>query len=142
MKKILFTILLLSSLTLQAQKFDFKVKSQVTHSVDLSVLTAGAAYWIYADKVEPDKLIHFMYGYFATQAMNYLLEPLDLPRGLKIGTPILVFTGMALFKEFMLDSSPDINGDFKVSMIGMAISVVSFNLVYSIPYKHKPLKLR
>lgn len=140
MRKLLFLILLLSSLTLQAQKFDFKVKSQVTHSVDLSVLTAGAAYWIYADKVEPDKLIHFMYGYFATQAMNYLLEPLDLPRGLKIGTPILVFTGLALFKEFMLDSSPDINGDFKVSMIGMAISTVSFNIVYSIPYKHKGLQ--
>ena len=39
MRKLLFLILLLSSLTLQAQKFDFKVKSQVTHSVDLSVLT-------------------------------------------------------------------------------------------------------
>lgn len=142
MKKLLFIILLLSSLTLQAQKFDFKVKTAVIHSVDLAVLTGVTAYWIAGDNVQPDKVIHFLFGYFSTKAMYYILEPLELPRGLKIGTPILVFTGMALFKEFMLDSSPDINGDFKVSMIGMAISVVSFNLVYSIPYNHKPLKLR
>ena len=38
MKKILFILLLLCSLTLQAQKFDFKVKTSVIHSVDLTVL--------------------------------------------------------------------------------------------------------
>ena len=138
MKKILFIILLLCSLTLQAQKFDFKVKAQVTHVVDLSVLTAGAAYWVYADKVEPDKLIHFMYGYFATQAMNYLLEPLDLPKGLKIATPILVFGGLAMFKEFA-DSKVEMR-DFYAGMIGCGIASVSFNLTFTIPYK--PLKLR
>ena len=142
MRKLLFLILLLSSLTLQAQKFDFKVKTAVIHSVDLAVLTATTAYWIAGDNVQPDKVIHFLFGYFSTKAMYYILEPLDLPIGLKIGTPILVFTGLALFKKFMLDSSPDINGDFKVSTIGMAISVVSFNLVYSIPYNHKQLKIR
>ena len=140
MKKLLFLILLLSSLTLQAQKFDFKVKTQVTHAVDLSVLTAGAIYWIYADKVEPDKLIHFMFGYFSTQAMNYLLEPLNLPRGLKISTPIIVFGGLALFKK-LSDSQFD-KRDFYAGILGCGIAVVSFNLVYSIPYNHKQLKLR
>ena len=120
--------MLLCSLTLQAQKFDFKVKSQVTHVVDLSVLSAGAAYWVYADKVEPDKLIHFMYGYFATQAMNYLLEPLKLPRGLKIATPIIVFGGLAMFKE-LADSQFEMR-DFYAGMIGCGLSVVSFNLVF------------
>ena len=139
MKKLLFIILLLCSLTLQAQKFDFKVKSQVTHSVDLSVLTAGAAYWVYSTTVEPDKLIHFMYGYFATQAMNYLLEPLDLPKGLKIATPIIVFGGLAMFKEFA-DSQVEMR-DFYAGMIGCGIAVVSFNLTFTIPYKQK-LKLR
>ena len=142
MRKLLFFILLLSSLTLYAQKFDFKVKTAVVHIVDLTVLTATTAYWIAGDNVQPDKVIHFLFGYFSTKAMYYILEPLDLPRGLKIGAPIIVFSGLALFKEYMLDSSPDINGDFKVGMTGMAISVVSFNLVYSIPYKHKQLKLR
>ena len=142
MKKLLFLILLLSSLTLQAQKFDFKVKTATIHAADLAVLTGVTAYWIAGDNVQPDKVIHFLFGYFSTKAMYYILEPLELPRGLKISTPILVFTSMALFKEFMLDSSPDINGDFKVSTIGMAISVVSFNIVYLIPYNHKQLKLR
>jgi len=138
MKKILLIILLLSSLTLQAQKFDFKVKAQVTHVVDLSVMTAGAIYWIYADKVEPDKLIHFMYGYFATQAMNYILKPLEIPKYLKISTPIIVFGGLALFKEFS-DSQFEMR-DFYAGMLGCGIAVVSFNLTFTIPYK--PLKLR
>ena len=141
MKKLLFIILLLSSLTLTAQKFDFKVKTAAIHSVDLAVLTGTTAYWIAGDNVQPDKVIHFLFGYFSTKAMYYILEPLELPRGLKISTPILVFTGMALFKEFMLDSSPEML-DFKAGMYGCAISVVSFNLVYSIPYKHKKLNLR
>lgn len=91
MRKILFIILLLSSITLQAQKFDFKVKTAVVNSVDLAVLTGVTAYWIAGDNVQPDKVIHFLFGYFSTQAMKYILEPLDLPRGLKIATPILVF---------------------------------------------------
>ena len=130
MKKILFILLLLCSLTLQAQKFDFKVKTAVSHSVDLTVLTGVTAYWIAGDNVQPDKVIHFLFGYFSTKAMYYILEPLDLPKGLKIATPIVVFTGLAAFKEMMLDGSPDWNGDFKVSMIGMGISIVSFNLIY------------
>ena len=141
MRKLLLIFLILCSLTLQAQKFDFKVKTAVIHSVDLAVLTGVTAYWIAGDNVQPDKVIHFLFGYFSTKAMYYILEPLELPRGLKISTPILVFTGMALFKEFMLDSSPEML-DFKAGMYGCAISVVSFNLVYSIPYNHKPLKLR
>ena len=136
MRKLLFNILLLSSITLQAQKFDFKVKAQVTHTVDLTVLTATTAYWIAGENVQPDKVIHFLFGYFSTQAMQYLLEPLELPRGLKIGTPILVFTGLALFKEFMLDGYPDLM-DFKAGIYGMSIAVVSFNIVYTIPYNHK-----
>ena len=140
MRKLLFFILLLSSLTLHSQKFDFKVKAQVTHAVDLAVLTGVTAYWITGDNVQPDKVIHFLFGYFSTKAMFYILEPLDLPRGLKIGTPILVFTGLALFKEYMLDSSPDINGDFKAGMYGCGIAIVSFNVVYTIPYKHKGLQ--
>ena len=136
MRKLLFIILLLSSITLQAQKFDFKVKSQVTHSVDLAVLTATTAYWVAGDNVQPDKVIHFLFGYFSTQAMQYLLEPLELPRGLKIATPILVFSGLAAMKEWMLDGTPDIN-DFKAGIYGMGIAVVSFNVVYTIPYNHK-----
>ena len=136
MRKLLFIILLLSAITLQAQKFDFKVKSQVTHAVDLTVLTATTAYWITSDNVQPDKVIHFLFGYFSTQAMQYILEPLDLPRGLKIATPILVFGGLAAMKEWMLDGYPDIK-DFKAGIYGMSIAVVSFNVVYTIPYNHK-----
>ena len=131
MKKILFILLLLCSLTLfsQTQKFDFKVRTAVSHTVDLSVLTATTAYWIYSDNVQPDKVIHFLFGYFSTKAMYYILEPLDLPKGLKICTPILVWSGLSLFKEIMLDGSPDWN-DFKAGMIGSGISIVSFNLIY------------
>ena len=130
MKKILFILLLLCSLTLHAQqKFDFKVKTAVIHSVDLTVLTGVTAYWIAGDNVQPDKVIHFLFGYFSTKAMYYILEPLDLPKGLKIATPILVFTGLAAFKEMMLDGSPDWN-DFKAGMYGCGISVISFNLIY------------
>ena len=140
MRKILFIILLLSSITLQAQKFDFKVKTQVTHAVDLAVLTGVTAYWITSDNVQPDKVIHFLFGYFSTQAMQYILEPLDLPKTLKIVTPIVVFTGLGAFKEMMLDSSPDWNGDFKAGIYGISIAVVSFNVVYTIPYNHKKLQ--
>ena len=136
MRKLLFIILLLSAITLQAQKFDFKVKAQVTHAVDLTVLTATTAYWIAGENVQPDKVIHFLFGYFSTQAMQYLLEPLDLPRGLKIATPILVFSGLAAIKELMLDGYPDIN-DFRAGIYGMSIAVVSFNVVYTIPYNNK-----
>ena len=136
MRKLLFIILLISSLTLYAQKFDFKVKTATIHAVDLSVLTGVTAYWIAGDNVQPDKVIHFLFGYFSTKAMYYILEPLELPRGLKIGTPILVFSGLALFKEYMLDSSPDINGDFKAGMLGCGISVISFNIIYTIRYKN------
>ena len=139
MRKILFIILLISAITLRAQKFDFKVKSQVTHAVDLTVLTATTAYWITSDNVQPDKVIHFLFGYFSTQAMQYILEPLDLPRGLKIATPILIFSGLAAMKELMLDGYPDIN-DFKAGIYGMSIAVVSFNIVYTIPYNNKKLK--
>ena len=132
MRKLLLTILLsfLLCSSYGQGKFDFKVKSQVTHAVDLSVLTATTAYWIAGDNVQPDKVIHFLFGYFSTKAMYYILEPLDLPKGLKIATPIVVFSGLAAFKEIMLDGYPDWNGDFKVSMIGMGISLVSFNLIY------------
>ena len=139
MRKLLFIILLLSAITLEAQKFDFKVKSQVTHAVDLAVLTGVTAYWIAGDNVQPDKVIHFLFGYFSTQAMQYILEPLELPRGLKIATPILVFSGLAAMKEWGLDSSPDLM-DFKAGIYGMSIAVVSFNIVYTIPYNHKKLK--
>ena len=129
MKKILLILLLLCSLTLQAQKFDFKVKTSVSHSVDLTVLTATTAYWIYDDAPQADKIIHFLFGYFSTKAMYYILEPLDLPKGLKVCTPILVFGGLSLFKEIMLDGYPDWN-DFKAGMYGCGISVISFNLIY------------
>ena len=131
MKKILFILILLSSLTLfsQTQKFDFKVRTAVSHTVDLSVLTATTAYWIYDKQPQADKIIHFLFGYFATQSMYYILEPLDLPKSLKICTPILVWSGLSLFKEIMLDGSPDWN-DFKAGMIGSGISIVSFNLIY------------
>ena len=131
MKKILFILLLLSSLTLfsQTQKFDFKVKTAVSHSVDLTVLTATTAYWIYSDAPQADKIIHFLFGYFSTKAMYYILDPLDLPNGLKVCTPVLVFGGLALFKEVMLDGYPDWN-DFKAGMYGCGISVISFNLIY------------
>ena len=128
MKKILFILLLICSLTLQAQKFDFKVKTAVSHSVDLTVLTATTAYWIAGDNVQPDKVIHFLYGYFSTQAMYYILETTDMPKILKVCTPVLVFGGLAAFKE-MIDSKADIE-DFKAGMYGCAISVVSFNLIY------------
>ena len=130
MKKILFILLLLCSLTLQAQqKFDFKVKTAVSHSVDLTVLTGVTAYWIAGDNVQPDKVIHFLFGYFSTKAMYYILEPLDVPKFMKVCTPVLVFTGLAAFKEVMLDGYPDWN-DFKAGMYGCGISVVSFNLIY------------
>ena len=117
MKKILLILLLLCSFTLSAQKFDFKVKTAVIHTVDLSVLTATTAYWIYDENPQADKIIHFLFGYFSTKAMYYILEPLDLPKGLKVCTPVLVFGGLSLFKEIMLDGSPDWN-DFKAGMIG------------------------
>ena len=131
MKKILFILILLSSLTLfsQTQKFDFKVKTAVSHSVDLTVLTATTAYWIYDENPQADKIIHFLFGYFATQSMYYILEPLELPKSLKICTPVIVWGGLSLFKEIMLDGSPDWN-DFKAGMIGSGISIVSFNLIY------------
>ena len=131
MKKILFILLLLCSLTLfsQTQKFDFKVRTAVSHTVDLSVLTATTAYWIYDKQPQADKIIHFLFGYVSTQAMYYILEPLDLPKELKICTPIIVWGGLSLFKEIMLDGYPDWN-DFKAGMIGSGISIVSFNLIY------------
>ena len=131
MKKILFILLLLCSLTLfsQTQKFDFKVRTAVSHTVDLSVLTATTAYWIYDENPQPDKIIHFLFGYVSTQAMYYILEPTEIPKFMKACTPVLVFGGLSLFKEIMLDGSPDWN-DFKAGMIGSGISIVSFNLIY------------
>ena len=129
MKKILLILLLLCSLTLQAQKFDFKVRTAVAHTVDLTVLTATTAYWIYDDAPQADKIIHFLFGYFSTQAMYYILEPLDLPKFMKVCTPVLVFGGLSFFKEVFLDGKPDWN-DFKAGMMGCGISVVSFNLIY------------
>jgi len=140
MKKIILILLLLFTLTLQAQKFDFKAQPFIVPTVDLSVLTATTAYWVYYDNVQPDKVIHFLFGYFATSAMNRLLQPLDLPIIIKVGTPILVFTSAAIFKEIFLDSSAEW-GDFNAGMLGCAISVVSFNLTYTIPYK-KHIKLQ
>jgi len=127
-KTIIILLLSLFSLTLQAQKFDFKVKSQITHTVDLTVLTATTVYWLKADNVQPDKVIHFLFGYFSTQAMYYILEPLDLPKGLKMFTPILVFGGLATFKE-LIDSKADWK-DWNAGMLGCGVSVISFNLVY------------
>ena len=133
MRKLLLTILLsfLLCSSFGQAKFDFKVKTAVTHSVDLAVLTGVTAYWIYGENVQPDKVIHFLFGYFSTQAMNYILEPLDLPKGLKIATPVIVFGGLAAFKEIMLDGYPDWN-DFKAGMYGMGIAVVSFKIVFTI----------
>ena len=120
--------MLLSSLTLQAQKFDFKVKTATIHAVDLAVLTGVTAFWIAGDNVQPDKVIHFLFGYFSTKAMYYILEPLDLPRGLKITTPIIVFGGLAMFKE-LADSQVEMR-DFYAGMLGCGIASVSFNLVF------------
>ena len=141
MRKLLLTFLLsfLLCSSFGQGRFDFKVKSQVTHAVDIAVMGGVTYYWLFDDAPQPDKVIHFLFGYFSTQAMQYLLEPLGLPRGLKIATPILVFSGLAAMKEWMLDGSPDIN-DFKAGIYGMGIAVVSFNIVYNIPYNHKKLQ--
>ena len=135
MKKIItiFTIIILS-LSLQSQNFDFKVKPVMTPITNLSVLTATTVYWMYNEKPQPDKIIHFLFGYFATNAMYQLLEYTELPRGLKIGVPILVWGGLSFMKEAMLDGSPDWN-DFKAGMLGCGISVISFQITYTIQYK-------
>lgn len=126
-------MLLLCSLTLHAQKFDFKAQPYIIPATDLSVLTATTAYWIYSDNVQPDKVIHFLFGYFATSAMNRLLQPLDLSKGLKIGVPVLVFGGLAVFKE-LSDSQFD-KRDLYAGLLGSGISAISFNLTYTIKYK-------
>lgn len=131
-KSLLTIILLAFTLSVSSQSFDFKIKP-VTPAIDLGVLTATTAYWMYADNVQPDKVIHFMYGYFATQAMNYLLAPLDIPKGLKICTPIIVFGGLAIFKE-LADSQADWN-DFKAGMLGCGLASISFTFTYQIKYK-------
>lgn len=131
MKKSILFLLILISVSLQGQSFDFKIKP-VTPAIDLGVLTATTVYWMYADNVQPDKVIHFMYGYFATQAMNYLLAPLDLHKGLKICTPIIVFGGLAMFKE-LADSQADWN-DFKAGMLGCGLASISFTFTYTIKY--------
>lgn len=138
MKKLLlflfaFAIIFNSFTQTQKNNYDFKLKPYIVPTVDLSVLTATTAYWIFAEKVEPDKVIHFLFGYFATSAMNYILKPLDLPKGLKIGVPILVFGGLAVFKE-LSDSQFELR-DFYAGMLGCGISAISFNLTYTIKYK-------
>ena len=132
MRKLLLTILLsfLLCSSFGQGKIDFKVKTAVTHSVDLAVLTGVTAYWIYGENVQPDKVIHFLFGYFSTQAMNYILEPLDLPKGLKIATPVIVFGGLALFKE-LSDSKFDAK-DFYAGMAGCGIAAISFNIVFTV----------
>ena len=136
MRKLLSIILLLSSLTLHSQNFDFKVKPVTTPITDLSVLTATTVYWMYNEKPQPDKIIHFLFGYFATNAMYQIMEYTEFPRGLKIGVPIVVWGSLSLFKEVMLDGSPDWN-DFKAGMLGCGISVISFQLTYTIQYKSR-----
>ena len=131
MRKLLLTILLSCLLcsSFGQGKFDFKVKSQVTHAVDIAVMGGVTYYWLFDDAPQPDKVIHFLFGYFSTKAMYYILEPLDVPKFMKVCTPVLVFTGLAAFKEVMLDGYPDWN-DFKAGMYGCGISVISFNLIY------------
>jgi hypothetical protein len=137
MKKVLFILaLVVLSLSLQAQtqRFDFKLKPiHTTPIMDLTSLTAVAAYWVYADKVEPDKVIHFLFGYFATNAMQSLLSVTDMPKGLKMFTPVIVFGGLAVFKELM-DSEVELR-DFYAGMAGCGVAVISFNISYKIKYK-------
>lgn len=132
MKKLFTIILLAFTLSVSSQNFEFKIKT-VTPAIDLGILTATTAYWMYADNVQPDKVIHFMYGYFATQAMNYLLAPLGMPKYLKIATPILVFGGLAFCKE-LADSQADWN-EFKAGMLGCGLASISFTFTYTIKYK-------
>ena len=138
-EKLLLTILLLISISCfaqQQQQFDFKYNPvNTTPITDLSVLTATTAYWVYSDNVQPDKVIHFLFGYFATNAMYQLLSFTKIPKGLKICTPILIFGGLSFMKEAMLDGSPDWN-DFKSGMLGCGIAAISFNISYTIKYKH------
>ena len=134
MKKLLLTLFLLLSISCYAQQFDFKYNPvNPTPITDISVLTATTVYWMYSDNVQPDKVIHFLFGYFATNAMYQLLSFTKLPQGLKICTPILVFGGLSVFKE-LADSTPDWN-DMKAGMLGCGIAVISFNISYTIKYK-------
>ena len=135
MKRLLLIFVLLFSLSCYSQQFDFKYKPvNPTPIMDLSVLTGTTAYWMLGEKPQADKIIHFLVGYFATNAMNQLLTLSDAPLAIRIGTPILVWSGISFMKEAMLDGSPDWN-DFKAGMLGCALSTISFNITYTIRYK-------
>ena len=138
MKKLFITlVLIIVTISSQAQtpKFDFKYKPvNPTPIMDLSVLTGTTAYWMLGEKPQADKIIHFMFGYFATNAMYQLLTISDAPFTIRIGTPILVWTGISFMKEAMFDGSPDWN-DFKAGMLGCALSTISFNVSYTVKYK-------
>lgn len=134
MKKLLLLFLLLISISCYSQQFAFKYKPvNPTPITDLGVLTGTTVYWMLGDKPQADKIIHFMFGYFATNAMNQLLTVSDAPLAIRIGTPILVWTGISFMKEAMLDGSPDWN-DFKAGMLGCALSTISFNISYTIKF--------
>ena len=134
MKRLILIIILFTAFSCYSQQFNFKYKPvNPTPIMDLSVLTATTAYWVYGENVQPDKVIHFLFGYFATNAMYQLLSFTDMPKGLKIGVPILVFGGLSVFKE-LSDSQADWN-DMKAGMLGCGLSVISFNISYTIRYK-------
>ena len=136
MKRLLLIFILLSSLSLFAQ-FNFKYKPiNPTPVTDISAITATTIYWVLADNVQPDKVIHFLVGYFATNAMNQLLSATEIPRILKIAAPITFWVGLSLMKEAFFDGSPDWNA-FKAGMLECGISVISFQLTYTIQYKSR-----
>jgi hypothetical protein len=56
-----------------------------------------------------------------------------MPKALKMFTPVIVFGGLAVFKELM-DSEVELR-DFYAGMAGCGVAVISFNISYKIKYK-------
>ena len=141
MKRLILILLLLTAFSCYSQQFAFKYKPvNPTPITDLSILTGTTGYWMLGEIPQADKIIHFLVGYFATNAMYQLLTISDAPLAIRIGTPILVWTGISFMKEAMFDGSPDWN-DFKAGMLGCALSTISFNISYTVRYKpYKKLK--
>lgn len=95
-------------------------------SMDLAVLTGGVAYQKFVHNPKMDNVLHFWGGYFATNALQTIVNKSDLPKWAKKTIPPFL-TFCAVVAKENLDGKVS-RSDMNAGLMGMTCSIIKFNI--------------
>ena len=95
-------------------------------ALDITFIAGGVAYQKLAPNPKMDNVLHFWGGYFATNALQLIVDKSDLPKWAKKAIPLFLGLCAVVAKE-NLDGQFSRSG-FNAGMAGIGCSIIKFNI--------------